>query len=412
VGAREFVLQGLTARTHGAVVQELFDVEGIKRSILSVAFLTESGVDHIAAKFLPHVATATVFGGVRNDITSYQGMKKLLESGVSLHAVDTGSRHLLFHPKLYYVRGAKVARLSIGSANMTLGGLNNNIEAGVVLDFDPEDGEDAKFLKDLEDQFDGLTGLHPDNIYKIPDLARLDDMLAKGLLVDEDIVQPPKVTTSSQPGTTSSTPRMKMAVPQLKKTPKKASAPKPKAPPVPVIQVAAPAGAAPPAAAPAQPAAPAAAAPAVTGPAVPGFDLMWISKDLTERDLNVPSGGNTNTTGSINLDKGLMAPSVDHRDYFRSNVFAALNWAPRNATVDEAEASFDLVVVGVFQGTYDLKIRHTTSTTSASYLQNNAMTRLSWGAIAPYVKHKSLVGRTMALYRDNLDPTHFMIEID
>lgn len=418
--AREFILQGLTKRTHGDVVRELFDVADVQRSIISVAFLMESGVDQIATKMAPHAASTMVFGGIRNDITSYQGMKRLFEAGVSLHAVDTGTRHLLFHPKLYYVRGKDVARVSIGSANLTLGGLNNNIEAGVVLDFDPNDGTDAKFIADLEAQFDGLTAAHPDNIFQIPDVARLDALLAAGLLVDEEAIAPPRVTTSAKPGTPDPTPRMKMAVPQIRKPPKQAAAPKAPAPAVPIIaapgaQPAAPAPVAAPAAAPAPVAAPAAPAsapaPAPAGPAI-GFELMWISKDLTERDLSIPTGANTNPTGSINLDKGLMAQNVDHRDYFRTTVFPALTWTPRNATVDEATGSFDLVLKGIYQGTFDLKIRHTTSTNTRSYQQFNAMTRLSWGDIGQYVKQPSLVGRAMALYRDRSDPKHFMIEID
>jgi HKD family nuclease len=51
--------------------------------------------------------------------------------GVNVYTVDTGSRAVIFHPKLYLVRGEKVARLVIGSANLTLGGLNNNVEAGL-----------------------------------------------------------------------------------------------------------------------------------------------------------------------------------------------------------------------------------------------------------------------------------------
>lgn len=85
MAAREFVLQGLTTRTHGDVVRELFDIADIERSIISVAFLMESGVDQIAPKMAPHAASSTVFAGIRNDITSYQGMKRLLEAGVRLH---------------------------------------------------------------------------------------------------------------------------------------------------------------------------------------------------------------------------------------------------------------------------------------------------------------------------------------
>lgn len=400
MAGREFVLQGLTTRTHGDVVRDLFDVADIQRSIISVAFLMESGVDQIAPKMTPHVDKTMVFAGIRNDITSYQGLKRLLEAGVALHAVDTGTRHLLFHPKLYYVRGKKLARLSIGSANLTLGGLNNNIEAGVVLDFDPEDKDDAKFLKDLEKQFDGLTTAHPDNIFRIKKMKRLEALLAAGLLADETTMPPPKPSTSAKPGSSDPTPRMKMAVPAIKKPPKKASAPKPPAPVASII------------AAPAAPGAPAPVVAPAVGSSGVGFELMWISKGLTERDLTIPTGGNTNPTGSINLDKGLMEAEVDHRHYFRDEVFPALTWTPRSATVDEATGNFQVVLKGVDYGSFDMAIRHTTSTTSTSYLQRNAMTRLSWGDVAAEVKRPDLIGRAMALYRDQADPKKFMIEID
>lgn len=396
MGAKEFILQGLTTRTHGDVVHELFAIDDIKRSIISVAFLMESGVEHIEPALAPHAGNVTVFAGIRNDITSFQGMKRLLDAGVSLHAVDTGTRHVLFHPKLYYVRGKKLARLSIGSANLTLGGLNNNIEAGVILDFDPTDGEDGAFLKDLEAQFDGLTAAHPDNIYRIKEEKRLKALLDAGLLTDETTMPPPRPRTSAKPGSSDPTPRMTMAVPPIKKPPKKAAAPKPPAPPVPA---AAPADA-PPVVAP------------VVGSAGVQYEHVWTSKELTERDLTIPTGNNTNPTGSINLDKGLLDAEVDHRHYFRDEVFPALAWTPRSATVDEATATFQVVLKGIDYGSFDMQIRHTTSTDTKSYLQRNAMTRLSWGEVAAEVKRPDLIGRSMSLYRDLADPTKFMIEID
>lgn len=389
MAAKEFILQGLTTRTHGDVVRSLYDIDDIKRSIISVAFLLESGVDHIEAALMPHAATATVFAGIRNDITSFQGMKRLLNAGVRLHAVDTGTRQVLFHPKLYYVRGRKLARLSIGSANLTLGGLNNNIEAGVILDFDPTDANDAKFLKDLEAEFDSLTDGHPDNIFRIKKAKRLKELLDAGVLTDETNMPPPKPRTSAKPGSSDPTPRLKMAVTPIKKPLKKAAAPKPPAP--------------------------AAASPVVTpmvGSVGVAFEHVWTSKELTERDLTIPTGNNTNPTGSINLDKGLLSTEVDHRHYFRDEVFPALTWTARSATVDEATATFQVVLKGIDYGLFDMQIRHTTSTNTASYIQRNAMTRLSWGKAAAEVKRPDLIGRHMSLYRDLADPTKFMIEID
>jgi len=93
-------------------------------------------VERIEEHVAQHAACATVFAGIRNDVTSYQGLVRLRRIVGELYTVDTGSRTLIFHPKLYLVRAKEHARLTIGSANLTLARLNNNIEAGVRLGFD------------------------------------------------------------------------------------------------------------------------------------------------------------------------------------------------------------------------------------------------------------------------------------
>ena len=142
------------------------------------------------------------------------------------------------------------------------------------------------------------------------------------------------------------------------------------------------------------------------------YELVWESKPLTRRDLTIPDVEGTYATGSVNLDKGLLPKEVDHRHYFRDDVFPSLLWGTRSKTVDEAYAKFQLVLKGISYGEFDLAIRHTTSTKSRAYQQSNAMTRLSWGPMRDYVAQPDLIGRTLALFRDKVDPTRFVLEID
>ena len=107
-------------------------------------------MEQIEAQLTAHAARATVFVGIRNDTTSYQGLARLHRIVSQLYTVDTGSRTLIFHPKLYLVRGKEHARLVIGSANLTLAGLNNNIEAGMLLDFDLTDAADKAEIDKIE----------------------------------------------------------------------------------------------------------------------------------------------------------------------------------------------------------------------------------------------------------------------
>lgn len=382
---KEFILQGFTARTHADAVRELFDVPDIIRVVLSVAFVSESGVQQIEKELKMHGSHVTAFAGIRNDITSYQGLVRLHDIVGKLYTVDTGSRTVIFHPKLYLVRGKVCARLVIGSANLTLGGLNNNIEAGMLLDFDLTDVTDHALVDEIEAQLAALPTDHPSHVVKVGALADLDEMLASGRLVDEMGVPPPRPTTSAGgTGGSDTLRRIKLKVPPLRRPLAKVRAAPIGAPvPKPV--------------------------PATVGIE---FELVWESKPLTRRDLTIPEAAGTHATGSVNLDKGLLPEDVDQRHYFRDDVFPHLGWVSRSATVDEAFTKFQLVLKGISYGDFDLAIRHTKSTTSKAYTQRNAMTRLSWGPIRQYVARPDLIGRTLALYRDKVDPTHFILEID
>lgn len=395
---KKFILQGITSQTHGDAVRQLFDIPNIERVILSVAFVSESGVEQIEAGLRAQAPRLIVFAGIRNDITSHQGLARLFHIGGKLYTVDTGSRSVIFHPKLYLARGRSTARLVIGSANLTLGGLNNNIEAGMMLDFDMTDEADKAVVNGIETQLKALPTDYPPHVVKVGAIAELDEMLASGRLVDEMAVPPPRPTTSARAtGTSDTVPRIKLKVPPLRRALAKARA-APKKPKVPKAAKLAKAGV--PAPKP---------VPATVGVE---FELVWESKPLTRRDLTIPDAAGTNPTGSVNLDKGLLPKAVDHRHYFRDDVFPGLTWASRSKTVDEAFAKFQLVLKGISYGEFDLAIHHTNSTTSAAYKQRNAMTRLSWGPMRDYVARPDLIGRTLVLYRDKVDPTRFVLEID
>jgi hypothetical protein len=387
---REFILQGFTPRTHAAAVCELFGIPNIERIVLSVAFVNESGVELIQNALTPFAGRVTVFAGIRNDITSWQGLARLHELGLELYTVDTGSRNVIFHPKLYLVRNPDHARVIVGSANLTLGGLNNNIEAGMLLGFDLGDSDDKAVVDGIENQLAVLPTEYPGHVVRVTTTAQLDALLTSGRLVDEMALPPPHPSTAARSGAGDTVTRIQLKVAPLRKglRPRAAVAPPPA-----VVEVTA-----------------AGLAPATIGIE---FELVWQSKALTRRDLTIPTAAGTHATGSINLDKGLLEEAVDQRHYFRDEVFENLAWTPtRRGSVEEAYAKFQLVLKGVSYGEFDLRIGHSTDTTSRTYLQSNAMTRLSWGPMREYIAREDLIRRTLTLYRDKVDPTRFVLEID
>src|SRR5882757_1306769 len=90
----EFILQGFTANTHIDALQRLFDLPDVQSVLVSVAFVSEGGVERLEAHLIPHRACATVFAGIRNGTTSYQGLARLHHVVNELYTVDTGSRTL------------------------------------------------------------------------------------------------------------------------------------------------------------------------------------------------------------------------------------------------------------------------------------------------------------------------------
>ena len=387
---KDFILQGFTERTHTKAILRLFDIKNVEEVILSVAFVTEDGVRLIESKLHKYANKTKVFSGIRNDITSRQGLSRLLGLGVSVYAVDTGARNIVFHPKLYLVRGSEQARLLIGSANLTLGGLNNNIEASLILDLDLDNSPDRKFVSKIENQILKLPALYNDHVFLIESEAQLLALQANGRLLDESEASPPRPTTTASAPSTDPIPRIKLKVLPLHRSSRRA-----KAQPAAYRRISG---------------APQAQKQSQVST---NLELVWQSKPLTERDLNIPKERGTHATGSINLDKGLLEDNIDHRHYFRDAVFAHLQWEPRQSgNVEETEVRFQLVIKGIYYGEFPLQIRHSTDTNSETYKQHNAMTRLSWGSIGDHVKRKDLLSRTLSLFRDETDPKRFVLEID
>ena len=386
---KKILLQGFTAETHLAAIEHLFACPNLEQVILSVAFINKAGIELIANQIKGAAPRVKVFAGIRNDITTRQGLELLLASGSALYIVDTGTRHVVFHPKIYYAKGKHVVRVVVGSANLTLGGLNNNIEASIALDLDLNEPSNLNIVANIENVFSNLVKTYPKHVLHITEASELISLQDEGRLVDESIYSPPRAISNIKTGKADGLPHIKLKVSPIIPKVTRAVRPKPFKPK------------------------PASSLPSKPTPTDQGLELVWRSKSLTERDLNIPSGANTHATGSINLDKGLLEENIDHRHYFRDEVFPNLTWTPTNKrTVEEAFTKFGLIIKGVDYGEFDLRIGHTTNTKSPTYQQRNAMTRLSWGTMREHVENPELVGRTLSLYRNVTDPTRFVVEID
>ena len=384
---KNLLFQGVTPDDHLAAVRSILGIPNPQRIIMCVAFLNESGLTILNDALVPVAARTTILAGIRNGITSAQGLRKSLQLGCSTYAVDTGSRSVLFHPKIYLSRNDEEARLIVGSANLTLGGLNANIEASLILTVNLDDPDNSSFLAGVESKIDGMIEEYRENVLPVLDDLLIQQLLDSGRVVDESIMAAPNPASSARNRDLDTIERMKLRTRptrrrQVRRLPTEPS-------------------------------------PTRSEPAASvreRWNLVWQSRPLTRRDLNIPTGSRTNATGSMMLSKGALE-SIDQRHYFRDEVFHRLDWnfdtVPNRRHLERAQARFRLVIRDVDYGIFTLRLSHNSRIDTRAYEQRNSMTQLHWGrGVLPNIAREDLLGRIMFLYRDEGQADSFILEID
>ena len=391
--SKSMLLQGVTQDNHLAAVRDLLGIPNPERVLFSVGFMNEGGLLALEAALSPVAELTTIVTGIRNGITSAQGLMKSLEIGCTTYAVDTGSRDVLFHPKVYFSRNAGEARVIIGSANFTAGGLSSNIEASLSMKMELTEPETATFVADLEAKIDEMIAGYPRHVMRVTDNGMVEGLLDSGRLVDESERPAPSAAGSSRRRDLDTVPRMNLHTASIIR---RRPAPFPRVledattpePPVPT---------------------------GASAPVRERLRLVWESNPLSRRHLTIPRGEATNQTGSMLFGKGALE-DIDQRHYFRDEVFATLNWqfdtAALSRHMERTETRFQLVIRDVNYGVFTLRLSHNSRTDTRAYEQSNSMTQLHWGEARQIVAREDLLGRTMYLYRDSVDNGLFVLEID
>lgn len=391
--SKKVIFQGITEDSHIAAVKHVLDLDELESVKISVAFLNKRGVYQLRDSLEKCATKATVFAGIRNGITSAQGLNEIIDIGCTLYAVDTGSRSTLFHPKVYLASSLNTARMLIGSANMTVGGLQSNIEASIQMHLDLTNEADKGLVDDMETKLTLMLENFPDHIIHVQNHEKVVELFETGRVVDESIVVAPAPRSASSKREADSVPKIKLNTATIKKI--KVESQEVKTPTT------------------------GATAPTSAKPVAPHssekLELLWESNPLTRRYLDIPTGSNTHATGSMLFTKGAM-DDIDQRHYFRDEVFGNLNWqndtSPQKAHMERAEAQFQIVIRGVDYSIHTLRLSHNSRTDTKSYQQNNSMTQLHWGEARSLIAREDLLDRTMLLYRNNSQPNLYILEID
>ena len=259
----------------------------------------------------------------------------------------------------------------------------------MTLDFGNHD--DAALIRDLESKIDGMIEEYNQHVLPVSNNAIIENLLDSGRVVDESVIVGPTTSGSSRGRDLDTIPRINLKTRRIRSPRieqfRRVSAEGP----APQIQAGA------------------------TTPAHERLTLVWQSNPLTRRHLNIPTGANTNSTGSMLFGKGALS-GIDQRHYFRNEVFANLDWrfdtTPGREHMERAEARFQFVIRDVNYGVFTLRISHNSRTDTAAYQQRNSMTQLHWEDARTLVAREDLISRTMYLYRNEVDTGLFVMEID
>lgn len=376
------LFQGLERdNDHDSAVNELLRRPDIDEFLFSIAFVRRSGVARIAENLQTVADRVTLFLGVRNGVTSVQSIFALLDIGIAPYIVDTASTSKIFHPKVYAAFAGTEASVILGSANLTFSGLNQNIEASSIITLDCDLEQDKDYVDKLKDIFHALPGKYPDHVFQINNRRQAVRLYQEGRLEDERITRMPTATRTGGGRKRDELQPMPIFVGRRQKP----NQVRPKS----VRRHIRSAGR--------------------TSTGV----LMWESKPLTERSLNIPKAANTNITGDTNLGQGLMH-GIDFQTYFRNDVFAGLTWATvsssANPHLERAHIDAEIIIKGVSYGVFELEVTHDPRKNTPSFRQRNVMTKIKWGPARQLIAKRDLLGRTLRLYKKS--DTDFTIVID
>jgi len=355
------------------------------------AFASQSGIIGLSKHIKEakkHLNIITIVTGIDQKGTSKEALEEIFALDINAYVFYQPSV-TIFHPKFYLFEGNKKSKLIIGSSNLTSQGLFTNVEASLLVSIDNSVEADKKIIDQLKDYFKGIFDFTDPNLKKLSKEIITDLVKAKIVPTEEErkaaqdkmekaekneidnIISKifPKRTISKIP-------------PEFRGTRKS------------IIKT----------------------ADDTTDIADTAFfkgELLWESGKLTERDLNIPKGSNTNPTGSMLFKKG-KTKGIDQRHYFRDTVFLSLKWTrdkkPETAHIERSEAMFNIVIDGKSVGKFKLALSHNTRTDTRSYEQKNSMTAISWGAAKSFIANDSLIGKCASLFKTKIN-YEYIIEI-
>lgn len=169
---------------------------------VAVAFAKNSGVLRLRdslMKFRKNGGDIHFYVGVDMNGTSYEALSNLREISTSLHVIHDSSGQT-FHTKLYSFSTGEESEITVGSNNLTGGGLWTNYESSLQLRLDHRNVDHMRIKKQVDDYLEHLRQLSGRALL-------IDDDSIIQRLLDEKYVEKEVLTQVRRRNTASSTQR-------------------------------------------------------------------------------------------------------------------------------------------------------------------------------------------------------------
>lgn len=385
-----FIGQGLENNekpTGNLLIESLKDQRFTEFSCL-VAFVSSSAVDGLTPHIeeaKDHIEEFNIFVGIDQEATSKEALEILLELDIDTQIYYTKSP-ITFHPKIYIFEGENKARVILGSSNITVPGLFQNIESSIVADFEKPDEEGEQFIEEIRGYFNSFfEGSNP-NLNSISE-DLIEDLVEGGTIPqdsDYDYTQTGQEREERDEGL-------------MKKLRDR----------FPTVQVNQPTE--------------------IFGSnketdtedeinaeTTKGKEV-WKNQGLTATEaLNRDElSKNTRLAYRVSLKQAgyeVNGEVIDQTTYFRHNIFGDLDWVIDDEDSDKevTEAIFHAEISDEDLGYYKLEIVHNPNWESGT---NSPTTFLRWGELADEIEDREVMGKELRIYEPSEGLRPFFIRI-
>ena len=108
-------------------IKDILENKSYKEIWILTAFVNDLAVYNLMESIKRSKAKVSFIVGIRNNVSTYQALDRLYNLNVDLFTFDTACVESIFHAKVVVGCSSDFARIICGSANITSGGLANNI---------------------------------------------------------------------------------------------------------------------------------------------------------------------------------------------------------------------------------------------------------------------------------------------